>query len=155
MKKLMSIPLMIAKGIGSLVTSIFKGIWNLITGIGNLFVSIAKGFVKLLKVIYQSFVSLYGIIVDGLYKMLVVPFLPSYKVVFSLYNFIPGIPVNKNDSIHAFGKGKGNEAKRFFEQVVNKTAQNRIIPAEVQLIKRKKVVANRQFGPVNDIKIFM
>jgi len=120
-------------------------------GIKFIFLSIKKGIVY----VVQSFINLIEFSVNLLYRVFILPFLPSYKVVFSLYHVIPGIPIGKKDQTHSFDKGKGDEARNFYQKVVEATATKNIVPAEVHLIKRRKVVATKQFGPVQDIKVFM
>ena len=64
------------------------------------------------------------------------------------------MPVRKNDSIHAFEKGSSKKALKFYDDVINSAVERRIVPAEVRLIKRKKLIAKRNFGPVDELKKF-
>jgi hypothetical protein len=151
------------KSVLRLATTLGNGIINLIKGIVNIFKYIALAIFRFFRFIvigtYNGFVSLISLfvktakaIVFYFRKYFVVPLLPSYKVVFSMYQVIPGLPVNKSDSVHQFEKGHGSQAISFYNNVVKTTAENRIVPAEVYLVKRRRVVAKQQFGPVNEIK---
>lgn len=144
--------------INNWLKGIVRGVLNVFKFIGLSFVNLIKAvfnaFIKLITIIYQSIIKALTFLVKQLYMALVVPFLPSYKVIFSLYQVIPGLPINKNDSIHSFDKGTGKKAVRFYNDVVKSTAANGIVPAEVKLIKRKKTVAIKSFGPVAEIKKF-
>jgi hypothetical protein len=80
-------------------------------------------------------------------------FQPTYSVNAITYFVIPGIPVNKNENRHDFDKGAYDEAKAFFEKVAKKTKDLGFSPAEIQLIKGKsKVVEKQVFGPVDLLK---
>ena len=77
-------------------------------------------------------------------------FQPTYSVNAITYFVIPGIPVNKNENRHDFEKGAQEEAKEFFDKVVKKTKEMGFSPAEVQLIRGKnKVIQKQTFGPVD------
>ncbi len=126
------------KPIMKLLSMFFKSI-------GNGIVNIILGTVRSVKSIIRGSIKAFR-------SIFIVPFLPKYKVIFSMYQVIPGLPVNKSDSVHDFEKGNGSKAIHFYNNVVKTTANNKIMPAEVLLIKRKKIVATQQFGPVNEIK---
>ena len=80
-------------------------------------------------------------------------FQPTYAVNAITYFVIPGIPVNKNENRHEFEKGEYEEAKAFFDKVVKKTKDLGFSPAEVQLIKGKKSVIQKQtIGAVDVLK---
>lgn len=108
----------------------------------------------LMNKIINAIVACGNAIVNGFRFFFVVPFLPSYKVVFSMYQVIPGFPVNRSDSVHSFKKGNSQKAIKFYNDVVRSTESKKIVPSEVVLLKRKKVVATAQFGPINEIKKF-
>lgn len=98
--------------------------------------------------------SIYNGITYSTWSVFVKPFLPTHRVVFSLYTVIPGLPVKRNETVHAFEKGTTKKAIKFYNDVIRSTTEKKIVPAEVRLYKRKKVVASRNFGPVNEIKKF-
>jgi hypothetical protein len=82
---------------------------------------------------------------------------PKYEVVFTSYQIIPGLPVNKNESKHAFGRGESREAKEFYGKVVTSDFTKNLAPAEVHLRRiylRGKTIEKAQFGPVEDLKKF-
>ncbi len=141
MKPIMKLLSMFGDGI----VSIIKGIFGIIKWIANGIVNIILGTVRLIKNMIRASIKAFR-------SIFIVPFLPKYKVIFSMYQVIPGLPVNKSDSVHDFEKGNGSKAIHFYNNVVKTTANNKIMPAEVLLIKRKKIVATQQFGPVNEIK---
>ena len=123
--------------------------------------TVINGIGRIIDLIIHIFVSIYHFSVKSIlflqkqaYLILVVPFLPSYKVVFSMYQVIPGLPVSKHDSIHKFDKGTGKSAKAFYKNVITSTREQKIIPSEVNLIRRRKVIATEKFGPVEEIKKF-
>ena len=80
-------------------------------------------------------------------------FQPTYKVNAITYFVIPGLPVNRNENVHHFDKGEYEQAKKFFDNVANKTQQLRFGPVEIHLIKGKKnVIEEKKFGPVDKIQ---
>lgn len=82
---------------------------------------------------------------------------PKYEVVFTTYQIIPGVPVNKNESKHAFGRGESREAKEFYSKVISLDYTKSLAPAEVHLRRiylRGKTIERAQFGPVEDLKKF-
>lgn len=86
-------------------------------------------------------------------KKFVTSFKPSYSVIFTMYHVIPGSPVQRKATRHDFGKGEFQEAKTFYEKVVNKTHEVKLAPTEVHLVKgKKKVVQRKHFGPVKEVK---
>ncbi|MES2734050.1 MAG: hypothetical protein V4714_20040 [Bacteroidota bacterium] len=86
---------------------------------------------------------------------LIKPFLPSYEVIFTMYHVVPGQAVDRQESKFDFERGAMNEAKAFYNKVITSTDNHRIVPAEVQLKRRKKVVQTHYFGPVQEIQKFM
>ena len=134
---------------------------KVISIINNSIKAVFNGIQRIINLIIQTIVDIFRFFVKSLiflkkqaYQVFVIPFLPSYKVVFSMYQVIPGIPVNKQDSIHNFAKGTGKNAKAFYYDVVKSTREKKIIPSEVNLIRRRKVIASAKFGPIDDIKKF-
>ena len=83
---------------------------------------------------------------------LVKPFLPSYEVVFTMYHPIPGQAVNRQESRFGFDRGAALEAHEFYNKVVYSTNTHRIVPAQLQLIRRKQIVQTHYFGPVQEIQ---
>lgn len=82
---------------------------------------------------------------------------PKYEVVCTTYQIIPGLPVNKNESRHAFGRGESVEAKEFYGKVVSSEFTRNLAPVEVHLRRiylRGKTIEHAQFGPVKDLKKF-
>jgi hypothetical protein len=90
--------------------------------------------------------------VKKFFRAIIVPFLPTYEVTFTMYHVIPGMPVKKNDMTHNFSKGASAEAEAFFNKVVAKTMENKVAPTEVKLKRGRKVIKYKQFGPINDIR---
>ena len=89
-----------------------------------------------------------------IFRKIITPFLSTYEVTFTMYHVIPGMPVRKQDSIHNFEKGAGQQAVDFYAKVVNKTLENKLAPSEIKLKKGKRVIQSKQFGPINEIKQF-
>ena len=70
-----------------------------------------------------------------------------------MYYFIPGMPVKKNKTRHAFKKGEYEEAKLFFDQASATTKDHNVAPVEINLVKgRRRIVTSRHFGPVKNLK---
>ncbi len=91
----------------------------------------------------------------GVHKTIVVPFLPTYEVAFTMYNVVPGRPVDTNHKVFKFEKGAEQEAQAFYDKLISSTQGYKIMPSEISMKKRKKVVKTVSFGPVNDIKTLM
>jgi len=92
-----------------------------------------------------------------LLKKVVKSFQPKYEVICTTYHVIPGLPVNRNESKHAFGRGESKEAKEFYGKVISSDFTRNLAPAEVHLRKiylGKKTIEKTQFGPVDDLKKF-
>ncbi len=87
-----------------------------------------------------------------LLRKVINPFLPSYEVVCTNYQIIPGMPVNKNQSRHSFGKGALQEAAEFYSKVINSDITKLMAPVEIQLTKRGKTIQQANFGPVESFK---
>lgn len=87
-----------------------------------------------------------------LHKQIVVPFLPSYKVVFVMYGVVPGQPVSKKESVYNFDKGASKEAESFYKKMVETTNMYKVMPSEIYLKKRNKVVKTQNFGPVEEVR---
>jgi len=132
--------------------SIYKAVRFIVVGVYKIVMAILNMIVAFLNWAVDSIVSLAKLFVYYFKKIFIIPFMPSYKVVFSIYQVIPGLPINRSDSVHEFEKGKGKHAIKFYNDVVNTTREKKIVPSEAVLIKRKKVVAVQQFGPVSEIK---
>jgi hypothetical protein len=80
-------------------------------------------------------------------------FKPTYSVLAITYFVVPGLPVNKSENRYEFGKGEIDEARTFYDKVVNKTKELGFSPAEVHLIKGKKTVIDKKvFGPVEKLE---
>jgi hypothetical protein len=90
-----------------------------------------------------------------MHKTIVVPFLPSYEVAFTMYNVVPGRPVDTNHQVFKFEKGAELEAHEFYNKLISSTQGYKIMPSEISMKKRKKVVKTVAFGPVQDIKSLM
>ncbi len=87
-----------------------------------------------------------------LLRKVINPFLPSYEVVCTNYQIIPGMPVNKNQSRHSFGKGASQEATEFYSKVINSDITKLMAPVEIHLTKRGKTIQQANFGPVESFK---
>lgn len=85
---------------------------------------------------------------------MITPFLPTYEVVCTTYQIIPGLPVSKNESRHPFEKGASKEAREFYGKVISSEFTRNMAPVEVYLKRGRFTIQKRQFGPVNDIKQF-
>lgn len=144
----------IANGIKGFFMAIVNGIVAVVKGIAWIFTSIIKGIVWLIKSVINGIVSFFKWIAHVMWLVLVRPFLPTHKVIFSLYTVIPGLPVNRNETVHAFEKGTTKKALKFYDDVVRSATEKRIVPAEVRLYKRRKMVASRNFGPVDELRKF-
>ena len=83
------------------------------------------------------------------------PFQAKYEVVCTTYQVIPGLPVNKNQSTHAFERGASVEAREFYTKVVSSEFTRTMAPVEVQLRKiylGGKTIEQAEFGPVAHLK---
>ncbi|MCC9166416.1 hypothetical protein [Pontibacter harenae] len=90
-------------------------------------------------------------------KKVIKPFLPKYEVVCTNYYLIPGQPVNKNQSTHAFERGAAAEAKAFYGKVISSEFTKNMAPVEVQLRKiylKKTTIEQAEFGPIHELKKF-
>ncbi|MTI33460.1 hypothetical protein [Xanthovirga aplysinae] len=83
-----------------------------------------------------------------LFRNLVKPFLPRYEVVFRLYQIIPGEDVKFKNHRFGFGKGEREQAEAYFSKVVKSTHEFNLNPSEVMLVKGRKKIKSRKFGPV-------
>jgi len=83
-----------------------------------------------------------------LIRKVIKPFLPTYEVTCTNYQIIPGHPINKNQSLHAFEKGASQEAKDFYAKVVASELTKNMAPIEVELKRRGKIIQKVEFGPV-------
>lgn len=87
-----------------------------------------------------------------LHKQMVVPFLPSYEVIFVMYGIVPGQPVTKNESVYNFEKGAHKEAEIFFNKMVDSTQSFKVMPSEIFMKKRNRIVKTQHFGPVPEVR---
>jgi hypothetical protein len=88
-------------------------------------------------------------------KPLVKPFQAKYEVVCTTYQVIPGLPVNKSQSKHAFERGAALEARDFYTKVVTSDLTRTMAPVEVQLRKiylGGRTIEQAEFGPVSHLK---
>ena len=88
----------------------------------------------------------------NLFKKVVKPFLPTYEVICTNYQIVPGLPVNKNQSKHKFEKGASQEAIEFYSKVISSDLTKIMAPVEVHLKKRGRIIQITNFGPVNEFK---
>jgi len=144
----------IANAIKAFFMAIINGILSIIKGVIWIFTSVIKGIVWTVKTTLNGIVSFFKWLNHVMWLVFVRPFLPTHRVVFSLYTVIPGLPVNRNETIHAFEKGTTKKALKFYDDVVRSATEKRIVPAEVRLYKRRRMVASRHFGPVDEIRKF-
>ncbi len=80
-------------------------------------------------------------------------FKPTYSVVVSMYHVIPGSKIQKYDHRHDFGKGEIDQARVFYNAVIQKHAEVGFPNTEIQLVKGKKTILHtKQFGPVELVK---
>ena len=89
-----------------------------------------------------------------LFRKAIKPFLPTYEVICTNYQVIPGLPVNKNQSQHAFEKGASEEANAFYARVIASDLTKNMAPIEVQLKRRGKIIKKMEIGPVAALKNF-
>src|SRR4051812_36445229 len=89
---------------------------------------------------------------EKLSRTLITPFLPSYEVSFTMYHVVPGQAIVRKESKFSFERGPDQEAHTFYNKVVNSTNSHGIVPAELQLKRRKKVIQKHYFGPVREIQ---
>ncbi|WP_033316691.1 hypothetical protein [Pontibacter roseus] len=90
-----------------------------------------------------------------LLKKAIKPFQAKYEVVCTTYQVIPGLPINRNQSKHAFGRGAALEAKEFYTKVVSSDITKTMAPVEVQLRKiylGGRTIDQAEFGPVQHLK---
>lgn len=87
-----------------------------------------------------------------LHKQVIVPFLPTYEVGFVMYGVVPGQPVSKKESVYNFEKGASKEADAFYQKMVASTTMYKVMPSEIYLKKRNKIVRNQHFGPVETVR---
>jgi len=87
----------------------------------------------------------------NLHRNFVTPFLPKYDVVFIMYSVIPGKPVDKIETIYNFEKGESAKANEFYQKMLDSTQSFNILPSEVIMKRKDKIVKNTQFGPINEI----
>lgn len=87
-----------------------------------------------------------------LHKQIVVPFLPSYSVVFVMYGVVPGQPVSKKETEYNFDKGASKEAENFYQKMIETTNMYKVMPSEIYLKKRNKVIRTQHFGPVEEVR---
>jgi len=88
------------------------------------------------------------------FRKAIQPFLPTYEVICTNYQIIPGQPVNKNQSQHAFEKGASQEAKAFYAKVISSDLTKNMAPIEVHLKRRGKIIKKTEFGPVAELRKF-
>ncbi|PIQ20382.1 MAG: hypothetical protein COW65_15300 [Cytophagales bacterium CG18_big_fil_WC_8_21_14_2_50_42_9] len=89
-----------------------------------------------------------------LFRKAIKPFLPTYEVICTNYQIVPGLPVNKNESQHAFEKGASQEANAFYTSVISSDLTKNMAPIEVHLKRRGKVIKTTEIGPVAELKNF-
>jgi len=92
------------------------------------------------------------ILPKDIFKKAMKPFLPTYEVVCTNYQLIPGMPVNGNTSKHRFEKGASKEARTFYVKVINSDMTKTMAPVEVHLKRRGKIIEKTAFGPIDDLK---
>lgn len=88
-------------------------------------------------------------------KKAIKPFQAKYEVVCTTYQVIPGLPVNKSQSKHAFERGAVLEAREFYTKVVSSDITRTMAPVEVQLRKiylGGKTIEQAEIGPVQHLK---
>lgn len=91
----------------------------------------------------------------ALLNEVVKPFQSKYEVVCTNYQVIPGLPVNKNQSKHAFGRGDSLKAKEFYTKVISSEMTKTMAPVEVQLRKiylLGRTIEKAAFGPVEQLR---
>ncbi|KAA3439424.1 hypothetical protein [Rufibacter hautae] len=81
-------------------------------------------------------------------KKVIKPFMPSYEVVTTTYQVIPGLPITKRLSTHSFEKGESKEAKEFYGKVVSSDFTKKLAPVEVQLRVAGITIKKAQYGPI-------
>ncbi|MDQ3392633.1 MAG: hypothetical protein M3512_00725 [Bacteroidota bacterium] len=91
----------------------------------------------------------------NLHKNFVTPFLPTYDVVFIMYSVIPGKPLDITETIYNFEKGESEKANDFYQKMLHSTENFKMMPSEVVMRKKNKVVKATQFGPIKEIQATM
>jgi hypothetical protein len=87
-----------------------------------------------------------------LHRSFVTPFLPKYDVVFIMYSVVPGQPLSKYETVYNFEKGETDKAKQFYEKMILSTQDFKMMPSEVVMKTKNKIVKATQFGPVKEIQ---
>lgn len=86
-----------------------------------------------------------------LLKKAIKPFLPSYEVVCTTYQIIPGLPITKKLSRHPFEKGAAKDAREFYGKVVASDFTKKLAPVEVHLRVAGITIKKAHFGPVQNL----
>jgi hypothetical protein len=86
-----------------------------------------------------------------LLKKAITPFLPSYQVICTTYQIIPGMPVTKKSSTHSFDKGASKEAKAFYGKVVSADLTKKLAPVEVHLKVAGFTLKKMHYGPIENL----
>ena len=89
-----------------------------------------------------------------LYKFIVVPFLPSYKVVFVMYRLNLEEHLEIEETIIYFGKGESKEAKFFFTDTLQNLLKFDMMFDEVHLKKGNKIVRSEFYDTVEDLQVY-
>ncbi|WP_239693363.1 hypothetical protein [Rufibacter roseus] len=77
--------------------------------------------------------------------------MPSYEVVCTTYQIIPGLPITKNFSRHSFEKGASKDAKEFYGKVITSEFTKKLAPVEVHLKVAGITIKKAHFGPVENL----
>ncbi len=88
----------------------------------------------------------------SLHKNFITPFLPTYEVVFIMYSVIPGKPLDKFETVYNFEKGENEKANDFYQKMLLSTENYKMMPSEVVMKRKKKIVKTTQFGPIKEIQ---
>lgn len=88
----------------------------------------------------------------NLHKSFVTPFLPKYDVVFIMYSVVPGKPLDKFETVYNFEKGESEKANEFYQKMLVSTENFKMMPSEVVMKRKNKIVKTTQFGPVKEIQ---
>lgn len=87
------------------------------------------------------------------FKEFITSLKPAYAVEVTIYHLIPGQKVSAHSEKHQFEKGEYDKARDFYQKVLKKNAEIKLVPAEVKLIRGTKRVKERMlFGPVEELK---
>ncbi len=69
-----------------------------------------------------------------------------------MYHVVPGRPLEKQETIYNFEKGESHEAEDFYSRTIQSTMDFKVMPSEVHIKRRNKIIRSEIFGPVKELK---